>query len=281
MNTVFRSTEGKSIIMRRYEEILTYWPAPNEQLTIPTSYGDTFVMASGKEGGDAVVLLHGSMTNAAMWLGDVPVLGKTRRVYAVDIIGESGKSAENRPRYKGTHYALWLSELFDGLGLKSTAVVGNSLGGWMAISLAAYAPLRVSQLVLLAPAGISPIHMSFLLEMAVHTAIGKNRGHGLNKRILGNLMLPDEAVAFAGLLGQYFRPRRPDKLRPFPDETFSRLKMPVLFFGGEKDILFSTQKSADRLKRLVPQADIRILKDAPHTLINLGGDIAAFLDAHQ
>jgi pimeloyl-ACP methyl ester carboxylesterase len=49
-------------------------------------------------------------------------------------------------------------DLLDVLGVERTAVVGSSMGGWLAAELAVYAPERVSKLVLVDAAGIgSPI----------------------------------------------------------------------------------------------------------------------------
>ncbi|MDQ3756985.1 MAG: alpha/beta hydrolase [Actinomycetota bacterium] len=50
--------------------------------------------------------------------------------------------------------AFHLLDLWDGLGLDAPAVVGNSLGGWMALELAVRYPARVSALVLVNPVGL-------------------------------------------------------------------------------------------------------------------------------
>ena len=281
MKSVFRTPEGKKEILTRYEKILTLWPAPCERLTVPTAYGDTFVMASGKKDGDAIVLLHGSTTNAAMWLADAAVLGKTHRVYAVDIIGEPGKSAESRPDTVSSHYARWLIEVFDGIGIGTAAVGGNSLGGWMALSLATYVPQRVSVLMLLAPAGLAPVRTSFLLKTMWYAMHGEKGADRLSKMIFGNVTIPSEATAFGKLLQKHYIPRAPQKMPVFTNEQLERLSMPVLFFGGKNDPLINISKSAERLGALVPHADIRILENMAHTLINLGSDMAMFLDAKK
>ena len=278
MNSVFKTPEGKKIIMDRYHEILGYWPQPNEQRTVPTSYGKTFVVASGKEDGDAVVLLHGSTTNAAMWMGDAPILGKTHRVYAVDIIGEPGNSDENRPDHTGTNYAKWLSELFDGLGIKKATLVGNSLGGWMALAFAAYAPDRVNNLILLAPAGLAPVRTSFFFKAMFNAMRGEKGAARLNKLLFGDVTIPEEATAFGRLLREHYIPRPAQKLPVYTDEQLKKLDMPVLFFGGENDPLINIPQSVTKLRRLVPHADIRVLNNKAHTLINLGCDMAAFIN---
>src|SRR5690606_30222387 len=146
---------------------------PCEMKSIATSFGDTFVIACGAETDKAVILLHGSAANSDMWMGDVMTLGKTRRVYAVDLIDEPSKSAERRPSPQGTNYGQLLRQAMDGLGLNKAAVVGNSLGGWMALSLASYALERVESLVLIASGGLSPLRASFLFKTLLYAFMGE------------------------------------------------------------------------------------------------------------
>lgn len=276
MNTVYRTPEGKNKIIKRYEEILKYWPIPCETLNVPTAFGDTFVVACGAKTDKAVILLHGSSTNSAMWMGDAATLGKTRRVYAVDIIGEPGKSAESRPEPVGTNYGQWLAQVMDGLGVEKAAVVGNSLGGWMAISLAAYAPERVESLVLIASGGLSSIRFS-AMRLNMLRLSGKRGMKELNRLVYGDLVLSEEVLSFGKLIGENFLPRVKG-YGAHPDSTFKKLSMPMLYIGGDKDVLLPTKKNAARLKRLVPHAEVSVLEGRPHALIGLADDIAAFID---
>lgn len=277
MKSVYRSSQGKAIIMQRYEEILKLWPEPNEMYFIPTSFGNTFVICSGNENGDPVILLHGSTTNAAMWMNDAIVLGKKRRVFAIDIIGEPGKSDESRPDMKEGNYAKWLTELLDGLGLGAAAVVGNSLGGWMALDLATNSPERVSHLVLLASGGICPVNTSFMFKAIGLMMLGKKGASIMNSMLFGDVTIPKEAMEFGELLRKHYI-SRPFEAPIFSDDVLSQLTMPVLYMGGEKDVLFPSKKCAQRLTELLPNADTHVPRDIHHTLINKANDIAVFLD---
>jgi pimeloyl-ACP methyl ester carboxylesterase len=73
---------------------------------------------------------------------ELSALSGRRRVYAVDIVGEAGNSADNRPPLRTDAYADWLGEVLDALGHDSAAVVGNSLGGWIALKFAVTYPQR-------------------------------------------------------------------------------------------------------------------------------------------
>ena len=55
--SLFTSPEGESIVMRAYQAVLDQWPVACQELRIPTSFGETYVIASGPEDAPPVVLL--------------------------------------------------------------------------------------------------------------------------------------------------------------------------------------------------------------------------------
>ena len=132
MKSVYKSAEGERAVRERYLEILKYWPVPNRQLRVPTREGETFIIACGDENAPPLLLLHGSVMNSAMWVGDVAALAPHFRIYAVDIIGDAGLSAPSRPKFASDAHALWLDDVMHALSLTRTSVVGVSLGGWLA-----------------------------------------------------------------------------------------------------------------------------------------------------
>ena len=86
--------------------------------------------------GPAVLLLHGSGpgTTAAAWALLVAALSSRHRVIAPDLLGFGAE-----PRPGGSYRAAWTEqalELVDSLGISSFAVVGNSAGGAIALSVA-------------------------------------------------------------------------------------------------------------------------------------------------
>ncbi len=277
MFPIYRTPQSKSILMKEYEQILQLWPQPSTRHKIHTDQGDTFLISSGAPNGTPVILLHGSTTNAALWLYDAATLGETRHVYAVDIIGEPGLSADVRPDFMPGVYARWLSQIMDGLGIDKAAFVGNSMGGWMALEAATHMPERVSALVLLAPAGLARVRRSFFVRLIPKLLIGKRGAHSLNHLLFGKAKVPKEAFGYAALLRKHYNPR-PLKFPIFTDDQITALKMPVLFIGGEIDPLLPTKKGAERLRRLLPDADVRIAPGLSHTIIDTASDMKAFFD---
>lgn len=105
---VFKSEEGKNAILTVYDSLLNRWPVPYETMNIPTRYGNTFVIACGEKSDPPLVLLHGTSSNSAIWIGDVVEYSRDYRVYTVDIPGEPGKSAAVRYDLTGPAHTEWL-----------------------------------------------------------------------------------------------------------------------------------------------------------------------------
>jgi pimeloyl-ACP methyl ester carboxylesterase len=278
--SVYNSPEGKRLVLSAYEKILQQWPIPYEIKKISTSYGETAAIVSGADDLPALILLHGSSSNSAMWINDVEALSQHYRVFAVDIIGEPGFSAETRPDHKGEHYGIWLEEVMMQFNLMRASVMGNSLGGWMALQLAKYRPNRVTALILLAPSGLAPARLSFVLKAIPLTLLGGWGANKLTQLVYGQEEIPKEARRFSTLIMNHFTPQI-GSLPVITDEELKKLKMPVLYVGGEKDALLHTQESAERLQQLLPHAITRIVPNTGHVLIHEQEEYLNFLKTRR
>ncbi|MGH8859640.1 MAG: alpha/beta fold hydrolase [Jatrophihabitantaceae bacterium] len=102
-----------------------------------------------------LVLLHALGSSHEAWDPVVPALAEHFDVHAVDLPG-FGDSAPLAGTVVPTPAALAaaVAATLDAKGIRSPHVVGNSLGGWVALELAALRP--VASLTLLSPAGMWP-----------------------------------------------------------------------------------------------------------------------------
>jgi pimeloyl-ACP methyl ester carboxylesterase len=109
---------------------------------------ETFYLEAGE--GPPVVLLHGlGATNASM-LPTLAELSRDHRVLAPDLPG-FGDSDKPVRAYDPAFYAAWLTAFLDAVGVESAVLIGNSMGGRIAIEAGLAAPARVDRLVLFAP----------------------------------------------------------------------------------------------------------------------------------
>ncbi|AJT69037.1 hypothetical protein T261_7439 [Streptomyces lydicus] len=145
-------TEKLPRFLAAYDALLDRWPLPVERLDLVSAYGTTRVTACGPEDGEPLVLVHGGGAASPMWGADMAEVGRTRRLYAIDRIGEPGRSVRgDRPIRSVGDLHGWLDGVFDGLGLARVDLCGHSYGGWIALTYALRAAERVRRLVLLDP----------------------------------------------------------------------------------------------------------------------------------
>jgi pimeloyl-ACP methyl ester carboxylesterase len=108
---------------------------------------------SRRGAGPPLVLLHALGSSRSCWAPVVPALAERFEVVTVDLPGFGGSAplpagVEPSP----ARLAESVADLLDDLGIDGPHVVGNSLGGWIGLELAAMRPL--ASLTLLAPAGL-------------------------------------------------------------------------------------------------------------------------------
>jgi pimeloyl-ACP methyl ester carboxylesterase len=281
MKSIYKSAEGERAVRERYLEILKRWPVPNQQLRVPTREGETFVVACGDKNAPPLLLLHGSMANSAMWMGDVAAWAEHFRVYAIDVIGDAGLSAPSRPPLASEAHALWLDDVMRELSLASTSVVGVSLGGWLALDYATRRPERVENLVAVCPGGVGRQKIGVVFKTIFLRVLGawgrRKAGELVLGRAPGN---PSPAVQyfmkFVALIHKNFRPRMV-KLPIFSDEALQLLTMPVMAIVGGKDVLIDSAETKQRLERNVPHAMIRYLPEAGHFIPRQTDAVSEFL----
>ncbi|MFB6567946.1 alpha/beta fold hydrolase [Streptomyces noursei] len=276
-SALYTSEAGAAEIRRRYQEALDAWPVPAERVRVPTRHGETFVVVSGPEDAPPVVLLHGSGANATMWRGDIASWAQHFRTYAVDVLGEPGLSAPNRLPLASDAHAQWLDDVWQGLGLTAAAVVGTSLGGWLALDYADRRPARVTRLALLCPGGVGRQKMGWLFKALLLRAFGRR---GMLRSVRAGTGIKDPALQpvldTVVLTFTHFKART-ERLPVFPDEALSRLGGPVLVLTGDQDALFDAAETARRMRRCVPQATVHLLPGVGHAIFGQTEVIRDFL----
>jgi pimeloyl-ACP methyl ester carboxylesterase len=275
---IYKSSAGKGEIMALYNAVLARWPVPHEERFLSTRHGDTFVISGGETNSPPLILLHGSASNAASWVGDVAEYSAHFFVSAVDLPGEPGKSSENRPSWQGLDFAEWLEDVLDGLKIDKTALVGISQGGWTALRFATCQPKRVSKLVLLAPAGIAPTRSSFIRKSVFYMLLGSKGREKINGMVMGNQIMHPEAIKFMNTIMANFHARL-EKEYVFTDDELKQLSMPTLLIGGMEDALIPIEKVIPRMEKLLPQFTPELIPGMSHALVNLSGKIIPFLNS--
>jgi pimeloyl-ACP methyl ester carboxylesterase len=214
--------------------------------------------------GPPLVYLHG-VAPAGEWLPVHAALAELFTVYAPD---HPGFGLTDRPDWlQGmddlvVHY----DELFRILGLASPALVGFSLGGWLAAELAVYYPQRFSGLVLLNAAGLHrddalipdlPALAGEELSRALFHDAAAARAYFANRNDPERQTRTYRALTTTALLAwnPWFDPQLSRRLR--------RIQVPTLALWGEHDRLISPLYG-ETYRDLIPGARLEILPHCGH-----------------
>jgi pimeloyl-ACP methyl ester carboxylesterase len=277
VTSIYKSNEGRQAIHALYRQALRQWPIPHAELIVPTRQGDTFVIASGDAAAPALVLLHGAGANSSAWIREIAALSREHRVYAVDMIGEPGLSAETRPPLASDAYAGWLDDVWDVLGVANASIAGRSLGGWLAIDFAVRRPGRVRSLSLISPSGIGRQNTALLMKAAVLLQCGEWGRRQAFRLVTGADDVPKEVAQFVLAIFSHFRPRM-ERLPLRTDPELAALAMPVQLILGASDRMIRSAETRDRMERLVKDLHVTWLENSGHILDGQAARLLDFLE---
>lgn len=273
---VFKTDEGRQKILSHYGSLLGKVNFAYRERYVDTAYGKTYVLEAGDPDKPKAVLIHGSCSSSAMWFGDIPVLSEHFHVYSVDIVGDAGNSEENRLDQTTDAFELWLRDVFDELGIEKAALIGNSLGGWISLKFASAFPDRVDKLALIAPGGIVPTKVSFVIKTILYLMLGERGRKAVSGMIFGNDKIPGEILDTTSMIGENFNPLT-GSLPHLADDELQRLTMPLLYVAGENDATADVGKAAVRLKKLIPGAEVLVIENNGHVIYDSKKWVMPFL----
>ena len=244
MTSIYKSPEVEARFIEMYDEKMEAWPVPYEDVFVDTAYGQVHVIVSGPEDAPPLLLLHASGVAGWSWLYNAEELSQDYRIYAIDTLGDVGKSklsnVDNYPQ-NGQQQGELYAEIADKLGVEKAYVVGASEGGFIGTN---YALLRIMI------AQFFPLKS--IQEGTFRWAFSDN---------------PQLEEAF----GEWFRLLMsrtfPQKARPttFAAEQRQSLKVPVLLILGEKDNLVGDPEIARAKVQDIPDIRVEVL-DTGHLI---------------
>lgn len=130
----------------------TMQPLPPQQTVMVHGHKIAYYEA-GK--GSAVILLHGLGADSRHWAANLDALAQNFRVMALDQIGY-GQSDKPLMRYTVANFSDYLDGFLQAVKIPKASLVGNSLGGWVALDFTVRHPQMVEKLVLVDSAGLRP-----------------------------------------------------------------------------------------------------------------------------
>jgi pimeloyl-ACP methyl ester carboxylesterase len=268
MPSLFKTKDAEVAYFTTYQRVLSLWPVEHEPIEVNTSLGTTHLNVAGRRASPPLLLFPGFASNSTMFWMNIEALAKQCRVYAVDTLGQPGRSMPLRP-LSTTNCNAWIEEILTELGVDRVHLMGLSLGGWLSLNFALAQPSRTRKVILLDPAAsFQPMSRSFFWHTVIPFMIYPTRkglikffrwltrGYATN-RDYGEMMLQ-------GVLNT--KPQPPLRPIPFTDEQLQSLASPVLLLVGEKSVIYNPQQVVSRARKFIPRVQAEILPNASHAL---------------
>jgi pimeloyl-ACP methyl ester carboxylesterase len=269
MKTIYKSKEGKEKIIKLYDSQLARLKTPWKDVYVDTTFGKTHIIETGNLLGEPLLVFHGGNATTAYNLLACDFIMKDFHIYAVDMVGHPGKSAEISLPAKGYDYGRWVSEVIDGLKYDKISLFGGSFGAGVIAKTMCVCPDKVKRVVLYVPSGIKNApaikSASMMNPMMAYWITGKDKWL---KRIMLPMAITEENITkdiyeTAKLSIDYVRVKTgmPSNV---DGELMKKCSAPTLVMAAEKDCLFPGKGVINRAKDIIPNCTTYLLEGRGH-----------------
>ncbi|WP_026732744.1 alpha/beta fold hydrolase [Fischerella sp. PCC 9605] len=241
---------------------------------------------AGNDDDPPLVLLHGDGESALDWSWVLPILAATHRVYAPDLPG-AGDSSKPDVVYSPEFYTQFVAGFLNAFGLRRAVLVGNSIGGLVALRFALSYSEAVTALVLVDSSGLGYLVSPFLSQLTLpwygEAAIAWSKTPlGAKQRAWSRALLlfaHPTRVPAAWLAEQVRMAQMPGfleatlsalraELNLFGQykvllDSLPQLQMPTLVMWGTRDQILPKEQAEDAVKRL-KQGQLALIPDCGH-----------------
>jgi len=218
--------------------------------------------------GTPLVLLHGYPLDHHLWDEVLPLLEDTFDVILPDLRGFGESTTVNSP-YSMDDYASDVAGLLDQLGIQETAIVGHSMGGYVALAFLRLYPERVRGLGLVSSQVLAdpPDRKEGRYKSAADVA--ENGISSVVTTMTPKFTTDEKLQAFARASMEQQQPvAYIGALKSMAERTdstplLSSLKAPVVIIHGDSDALIPVDRARE-VKTAVPQAHLVEISGAGH-----------------
>lgn len=215
-----------------------------------------------------LLLIHGLGGDADEWSFCFEALGKTHRVIALDLLG-FGRSDKPLIEYHIAGFVEVIECFLHKLKIESPAILGESLGGWIAAAFALKFPQVVDRLIMVDAAGVWGDIQELPIDVRVSTRAHLQQVFRLvfhDKRMASDLLVDlayqqhlerGDGYTIDSVL------RSQESGRERLDEVIGNLAMPTLIVWGEQDEMIPVSVGK-RLQQLIPGSRLEVIPQCGH-----------------
>ena len=226
--------------------------------------------------GEVVIFLHGAGTGASGYSnfkGNYPAFAQAGyRCIVPDLLGYGLSSKPDIEQYDLDFFIAGVKGLVDALGLKHITLLGNSLGGAVALGYALAHPQDVKRLILMAPGGVEDLDtylaMPGIANMFKVYQSGKTGAAAMREvmtmQLFDPTLLTDDIINERAPIAETQTQAARSILKvPNMTERLHELRCPVFGFWGVND-QFNPVSGTTKLVDNCPQARIIVLNQCGH-----------------
>jgi pyruvate dehydrogenase E2 component (dihydrolipoamide acetyltransferase) len=237
------------------------------------------------DGAETIILIHGFGGDLDNWLFNIDALGEKATVYALDLPGHGQSSKKlDKPGLGAMKNAL--AAFMDKLGIGKAHLVGHSMGGAIAMQMAAEHPEKVKSLTLICSAGLGSDIGSYVDEYVAA------QGRKDLKPVLEKLFA-DKSLVSRQLVDDVLKFKRLDGVEPLlkslaaalfgggkqadaPGQALAGKLPPTLVIWGKLDEIIPSAHAAN-----LPGAKVHVLEGAGHMVfMEKASDVNNLIKAH-
>jgi pimeloyl-ACP methyl ester carboxylesterase len=243
--------------------------------------------------GDPVLLLHGSGPGVSAWANwqrTIPALAERHRVLAPDLVGFGNTERPANIRYSAETWVDHVWGFLDAMKIERTSIVGNSLGGFLALAMAIKRPERLNRMVLLGTPGPGMTPTEGLAAM---------RTYEPSYEAMEELLIKYFAVDPAIITPELVQLRHEASIAPGAFETYrkmeinpktaasdlgiepgdyARIATPTLIVHGREDRVIPVEVGINLMNTL-PNADLHVFIRCGHwTQVERASEFSAVVD---
>ena len=268
----FKSKEGKERIITLYNQKLQELNIEYTEKIVKTKFGVTNIIITGDTKNPPLLLIHGTGGCAPQILDSFPNLSSKYCMYAIDVLAQPNKSAENRLDMKSLDYGKWLVEIIVKLKLTEVTLVGFSFGGFISLKALEFNETPIKKVFLIAPVYIvngTPFLGLFKMFLPLKKYIKTNNQQYIKKVM--NVLFSEYDDFALQYMSTTFQNCNMD-FSPLPiisKKSAKNIKTPLTIIAAEKDIMFPGKKMIKRAKQIFPSLnEIVLLENSKHVPSN-------------
>lgn len=268
---------GLEKYLEAYDTEFDQFPTPEDTLDVRTDFGIVRVYRFAGTGDAAqddqptapLVLLPGRSSGSPVWTSNLPHLLPIGDVYALDLLGEPGKSVQERPITSDADQAAWLEQTLAGLSEDRFHLVGMSFGGWSAMNLARHSEEHLASITLLdSPYVFDGLPIGTIIRSIPVSLPWAPQAwsESFSEYTAGGAEVKDLPVARmieAGM--KHYRLKLPMPSR-ISEEEAADLGIPVLAFIAGRSVMHDPPTAVATAKHTLGDESVKVYPEASHAI---------------